>query len=79
MFYLNADYSAKGLTAVWNKVENTGYDWIYWSEEYVGVYEFFESDGNEYSLTAFWTDGSGLSLDWLATESWVWDNGYPGK
>ena len=79
MFYLNADYSAKGLTAVLNKVENTGYDWIYWSEEYVGVYEFFESDGNEYSLTAFWTDGSGLSLDWLATESWVWDNGYPGK
>lgn len=77
MFYLNADYSAKGLTAVLNKVENTGYNWIYWSEQYIGTYEFFTSEGNEYALTCIWTDGEDLYGP--VTESWVWDNGYPGK
>lgn len=77
LFYLNADYSAKGLTMTWNEVENTGYNWIYWTEQYIGTHEFFESDGNEYVLTCLWTDGDGLYGP--ATESWVWDNGFPGN
>ncbi|MGN0235688.1 MAG: hypothetical protein ACI4BD_05195 [Paludibacteraceae bacterium] len=76
-FYLNADYSAKDLTTTWNEVENTGYNWIYWTEKYIGTYELFASEGNEYALTCLWTDGE--SLYGPVTESWVWDNGYPGN
>ena len=76
-FLLDKDYQAVDLVGgPFIQVENTGYNWIYWDLENYGAYEVFMSSGNQYMISAIWTDGSGLYGP--ATEYFVWDNGFPG-
>ncbi|MGM9825680.1 MAG: hypothetical protein ACI3Z8_04505 [Paludibacteraceae bacterium] len=81
-FYLNADYSAKGLAMELNEVENTGYNWIFWADPFIGPYEQFVSESNQYALVCLWTTTTTPTTSDLygpVTESWVWTDGYPGE
>lgn len=77
MFYLDKEYKALGLNPGFNQLENSGYsDYIYWDLDNYSDAESFSSVENTYTLTALWSDGSGLYGPYV--ETWTWTDGFPG-
>lgn len=81
-FYLDEDYNAVKLAPVYQNIgEDSSYGgwwWLTWSASSAAC--SFTNTGNVYSIAGFWAYGEAgaQSLADYASESFVWDNGFPG-